>query len=390
MSFKIPVTYLNFFSNLFLFSVLLGLVFSCKGKKEEIANNKSSFIGPKTVLSLKPSADNPRNSEGDFVKLKNGKLLFVYTHYTQGKGSDHDPAYLASRYSEDGGETWSQEDEMVIPNDGEMNVMSVSLLRLQNGSIALFYLRKNSTQDCIPVMRISTDEAKTWSTPMPCIKDRKGYFVLNNDRVIQLEDGRLMFAVAEHPNTDQGFVAKGNLFCYYSDDNGSTWTSSKMVPNNTDIVTQEPGLIEMHDGRIMMYIRASGGVQQLSYSRDRGATWTPIEPSSIFSPLSPATIEKVPGTMEWIMVWNNNNGSDPATKNHRTPLSVAISRDEGKTWGNIKNIEEDPEGWYCYTALYFLNPQNLILGHCAGNRVQKTGLLVTNLTALNKEWLVRP
>jgi len=90
------------------------------------------------------------------------------------------------------------------------------------------------------------------------------------------------------------------------------------------------------------------------------------------------------------MVWNNNNGSDPATMNHRTPLSVAISKDEGKTWGNIKNIEEDPEGWYCYTALYFLNPQNLILGHCAGNRIQKTGLLVTNLTSLNKEWLVSP
>ncbi|MCM4170113.1 exo-alpha-sialidase [Arenibacter sp. TNZ] len=390
MSFNIQVTYFKFFSNLFLFSVLLGLVFSCKGKREESANNKSSFLGPKTVLSLQPSADNPRNSEGDFIRLNNGKLLFVYTHYTQGTGSDHDPAYLASRYSEDGGETWSQEDEMVIPNDGEMNVMSVSLLRLHDGSIALFYLRKNSIEDCMPMMRVSTDEAKTWSAPVSCITDKKGYFVLNNDRVIQLEDGRLMFAVAEHPNTDKGFVAKGNLFCYYSDDNGKTWTSSQVVPNKTEIVTQEPGLIEMHDGRIMMYIRASGGVQQLSFSENRGATWTPIEPSAIYSPLSPATIEKVPGTKDWIMIWNNNNGSDPAIKNNRTPLSIAISKDEGKTWGNIKNIEKDPKGWYCYTALYFVDPENLILGYCAGNRVQRTGLLVTNLTSMKKEWISSP
>lgn len=390
MSIKIEEIYLKFFSNPLFLLVLLGLAMSCKGKLEESANKKLSSLGPKTVLSLQPSADNPRNSEGDFIRLKNGTLLFVYTHYTQGKGSDHDPAYLASRFSEDEGETWSKEDEMVIPNDGEMNVMSVSLLRLQNGSIALFYLRKNSIEDCIPMMRISTDEAKSWSAPVPCITDKNGYFVLNNDRVIQLEDGRLMFSVAEHPNTDKGFVAKGNLFCYYSDDNGNTWTSSKMVPNNTEIITQEPGLIEMHDGRIMMYIRASGGVQQFSFSKDRGATWSPIEPSSIYSPLSPATIEKVPGTKDWIMVWNNNIGADPALKKHRTPLAVAVSKDEGKTWGSIKNIEEDPEGWYCYTALYFLDPENLILGHCAGNRTQGTGLMVTNLTSLNKEWISSP
>ena len=75
---------------------------------------------------------------------------------------------------------------VVVENEGGMNVMSVSLLRLQNGEIALFYLRKNSTEDCIPMMRISKDEARTWSDPIPCITDRKGYFVLNNDRVVQL------------------------------------------------------------------------------------------------------------------------------------------------------------------------------------------------------------
>tara|TARA_R110002096_G_scaffold110932_1_gene242322 strand:+ start:411 stop:1535 length:1125 start_codon:yes stop_codon:yes gene_type:complete len=368
--------------------VLMGIAFSCKSNK--ITNKLSVSKEPKTVLSLQPSADNPRNSEGDFIKLKNGNLLFVYTHYTQGTGSDHDPAHLASRYSEDNGNTWSVKDEVVLPNEGGMNVMSVSLLRLHNGSIALFYLRKNSTVDCIPMMRISTDEAQSWSSPIPCITDKKGYFVLNNDRVVQLEDGRLMFAVAEHPTTQKGFSAKGNLFSYYSDDNGETWTSSEMVPNNTEIITQEPGLIEMNDGRIMMYIRASGGVQQLSFSKDRGASWSHIEASSIYSPLSPATIEKVPGTGDWVMVWNNNDGSDPAIKAKRTPFTIAISKDEGKTWDNIKNIAIDPDGWYCYTALYFTDPQDIILGHCAGNRVQGTGLAITNITTLNLDWLVKP
>src|SRR5690554_7413302 len=57
--------------------------------------------------------------------------------------------------------------------------------------------------------------------------------------------------------------------------------AGSQVPDHTDIITQEPGLIEMKDGRVMMYIRASGGFQQLSYSSDEGETWSEIEKSNI-------------------------------------------------------------------------------------------------------------
>ena len=73
---------------------------------------------PKTVLKLSPSENNPRNSEGDFVNLKDGRILFVYSHYTAGSGGDHDPAFLAGRYSDDGGKNWTQEDEVIVPNEG--------------------------------------------------------------------------------------------------------------------------------------------------------------------------------------------------------------------------------------------------------------------------------
>ena len=43
--------------------------------------------------------------------------------------------------------------------------MSVSLLRLRDGAIALFYLRKNALDDCRMVLRLSTDEGKTWGSP---------------------------------------------------------------------------------------------------------------------------------------------------------------------------------------------------------------------------------
>ena len=71
--------------------------------------------------------------------MKDGRWLFIYTHFTGG-AKDHSTAYLAARESSDGGKTWSDKDQVVVPNEGGFNVMSVSLLRLKSGQIALFYL----------------------------------------------------------------------------------------------------------------------------------------------------------------------------------------------------------------------------------------------------------
>lgn len=377
----------NDFLPAFLMLIFGLFIVSCGDNSSESDSTPMQTTSPDITLELNPGENNPRNSEGDFVTLDDGRVMFVYSKYVGESSSDHAPASLAARYSADGGSTWTQDDEIIVPNEGGMNVMSVTLLRLQNGDIALFYLRKNSTEDCIPMMRISKDEAKTWSEAIPCITDKEGYFVLNNARVIQLEDGRLMMAVALHNTPGGEWKGQADLFAYYSDDNGQTWTSSEMVPNDTDIVTQEPGLIEMRDGRIMMYIRASEGFQQLSYSTDRGSTWSPIETSNIPSPLSPATIEKVPGSGDWLLVWNNNDGSDPELKGKRTPITAAISSDEGKSWKYIKNIEEDPDGWYCYIAIHFVDAENALLGYCAGNRPAGTGLSVTHVTHVTTDWL---
>jgi sialidase-1 len=367
---------------IYCFCFLLLITLFMKLYSQSLSNDELGI-----VLKLNPGPNNPRNSEGDFINLKNGRILYIYTHFTGDSSRDHAPAFLAGRYSADGGNTWTLEDEVIVPNEGGMNVMSVSLLRLQNDDIALFYAQKNSLDDCIPQMRISKDEAESWSDAAPIITDKKGYFVLNNDRVIQLKNGRLLVPVALHNTPDGEWKNQGELYSYYSDDNGKTWFSSSKVPNTTNIITQEPGLIEFNDGRIMMYIRASGGFQQLSFSSNRGETWSHIESSNIPSPVSPATIEKLPHTNDWLLVWNNNDGSNPAIKGKRTPLTVAISSDEGKTWRNVKNIHEDPDGWYCYIATHFLNDGNVMLSYCAGNRPQGTGLSITNIYKVSRNWI---
>ena len=69
-------------------------------------------------------------------------------------------------------------------------------------------------------------------------------------------------------------------------------------------------------------------------------------------------------------------------------MSTAISRDEGLTWENVKNLEDDQNGWYCYTAIEFVG-NNVLLGYCAGNK-SIGGLNLTQITVFNQQWPYLP
>jgi hypothetical protein len=340
---------------------------------------------------LPPGPDNPRNSEGDFIQLQDGRLLLVYTHFTGGAG-DHAKAHLAGRYSVDGGQSWTAADTTVLPNEGAMNVMSVSLRRLADGRIALFYLRKNSQADCRPFVRTSDDEAKSWSEPVAIVPEEAvGYYVLNNDRVLQLDSGRLVVPLALHQDsTTEKWAPNARQLCYLSDDGGETWTRGAEAPapdpvSGKTVITQEPGGVALSDGRLMLWCRTDAGSQYVAYSSDDGNSWSKLEASNIVSPLSPATIERVPSTGDLMMVWNDHRDVPANLRGKRTPLCVAVSSDDGKTWSRTKTLESDPHGWYCYTAMTFVG-DHVLLAHCAGDLRKNNGLASTQVTRFPLDW----
>ncbi len=345
--------------------------------------------GVQRVRLLPPGENNPRNSEGDFIQLADGRVLLVYTHFVGGAG-DHAAAHLAGRYSSDNGQTWTEKDQVILANEANQNIMSVSLLRLQDGRIGLFYLRKNAATDCRPVMRVSSDEAKTWSEPREMVPDSElGYYVLNNDRVIQLKDGRLVAPLAQHHGLGwEKWTGSARLVCYTSTDSGQTWKRGNHVaaPDGKPVVMQEPGVVELKDGRLMLYIRTNAGSQYLAYSSDQGETWTEPQGSEILSPLSPATMERIPSTGDLLLVWNNHSDVPDELRNKRTPLAAAISRDDGKTWTSIHTLEQNPHGWYCYIAMAFVD-DHVLLAHCAGDRRKNNGLAETQVTRIPIKWL---
>ena len=339
--------------------------------------------GKHIALHIEPSQNNPRNSEGDFIRLNDGRWLFVYTHFTGGAG-DAASAYLAGRFSADDGKTWSEKDTLILPNEGKQNIMSVSLIRLPDGRIALFYLRKDSDESCLPLMRTSDDEGASWSDPAVCVHEN-GYYVMNNDRTVILRDGRIILPLALHTRPGLKGWHNGLIMCYYSDDQGITWQKGKEAENPENVTSQEPGVVELSDGKLMLFCRTNAGSQYISFSDDRGESWSPLAPGNIPSPLSPATIESIPSTGDLLLVWNNNPPSNPG-EGKRTPLNIAISKNDGKSWGKIKELENDPNGWYCYTAMDFTD-DHVLLAYCAGDRRKYNGLETTQITRLSLDWI---
>ena len=321
------------------------------------------------LVLLPPKPGHPRNSEGDTIQLRDGRILLIYTHFVGGQSHDHASAYFAGRFSSDGGKTWTDKDTMVMANEGKMNIMSVSLLRLHDERIAMFYLVKNSETDCRPYMRISSDECKTWGDRVQII-DKVGYNVLNNDRVVQLDNGRLVVPVALHRTPDRpGWI--NIIMCYLSDDSGKTWRRSKdrvvgTTPEGRGFTIQEPGIVPLRDGRLLMHCRTDRGYHHYSYSSDRGDTWSKLEPSTLKGPCTAAAIERIPATGDLLCLWNEG------PKDKQSGLSkytIGLSSDEGKSWKKIYVLEgrnKPYKRYCCYCAILFVK-DHVLLAHCNGH-----------------------
>jgi len=308
--------------------------------------------------------EHPRYTEGSIVRLADDSLLYAVTQFVGG-GSDFSRAQIVARQSRDGGRTWS-DPRVLQESTGKMNVMSVTLRRLNQSesvhkdtperelpsTIAMFYLQKNSYDDLRVYVRFSDDEARSFGDPVR-VTSEPGYHVMNNDRVTQLSSGRLLAPVASTAD-----VRKVNHFvssCWLSDDNGRTWRKGKGHVDQPKRGAMEPEVIELRDGRVMMIVRTQLGHIAASFSDDGGETWSnPERLSDLQAPEAPATLRRIPATGDLVLIWNNTYKQGTGHGGRRTPLTAAISTDEGKTWKNVRNLETRSDRTYAYTSLTFI------------------------------------
>ncbi|HOX39704.1 MAG TPA: sialidase family protein [Candidatus Brocadiia bacterium] len=286
---------------------------------------------------------NPRNSEAAVIRLKDGALLLGWTEFYAGNGADHGPARISGLTSADGGKTWGGK-RTLVENDGGCNVMEVNFMRLKNGDIALFHCQKNTEDaDCRVMMRASADEGKTWG-PAKQLSPSGKYTGLTNGRCIRLKSGRILLEAWEG----------GTSYCCISDEDGANWRDSRRVkPAKGEC--WEPACVELKDGRVMMLMRTGLGGQYKSVSGDGGETWSDPVPTALTGTAAPVAVTRIPATGDLLAVWNNNPGAKS-----RNPLTAAVSKDEGETWENFRNIESRGDDAWAYPAITWVGDQALL------------------------------
>jgi sialidase-1 len=326
----------------------------------------------------KPKGDHGyRGIMGDFAQLEDGSILLSYT--------DGDLMVLRSV---DGGRTWS-EPSVLMPRPAPPargTVCHPSFLRLPDGNLMLTYIY--TTYPVTPYFatnyyRLSADEGETWTEPY-CYTPYPGYVQVHNDRLATLSTGRII-ATAEGkgylPSTEDhsGYVG----LTFFSDDGGFSWQSSK---NTVDlfgeqrIEVQEADVVELKDGRLLMFARTYSGHPVFAYSEDKGETWGPgALRTDIAMPYAGLpTVRRIPSTGDLLFIWIDEHAQDPVNPqiHRRCALATAISRDEGETLTNVRHIARDPLDDFGYQCVEFLADGAVLVGYHArdGIHVARIGV----------------
>ena len=359
----------------------------------------------KIILDLSPSMEkkNPRNSEGAFQQLSSGEIIFVYSRFKGDSSADSATSDLAVLRSTDGGETFTHEQTITTCEREEgVNVMSLSLLEMNNGDIGLFYLVRTTYTLLQMFLKRSSDGGRTWSERVLCTP-YEGFFVVNNDRVTRLSSGRIIIPAARHttgwygrPDCDRQYLdSRSEVVFFYSDDDGYTWKQSSdkcSAPYHSYNTAglQEPGLIELKNGVLWAWARTELGRQYEMFSMDSGEHWTASQPSRFTSPNSPLSMKRDPFGRIYA-IWNpipeyNGRTVPDYFTGGRTPLVIAVSEDDGRTFSEPVIFEDDESCGYCYCAIYFAN-NKMLLSYCAGGEEEKSCLAKTRLRGIPMEQL---
>jgi len=292
--------------------------------------------------------------EGTLVAGKEGAIYFANYDVAQHPNPKDDYPYLTVRESHDKGRTWGDARDLADKSGKRIKGFHETIFRMKSGKLGLVYSDFENFPAGIPgrdggsgiMSRESEDEGRTWTDPVIV-------YPLNalccSGHVVVLSGGRIVapaFRWISHdpsPASEQ-FTAPtvSYSFACVSDDEGKTWRVgySQLFISRYRFACdlEEPTVIELTDGRLLMHLRSQVGRPYQSLSTDRGITWSRPEPLPIAASYAPPLLKRLPAG-ELLMVWNQSSRGEILMGLDRHRLTCAISRDEGETWENFKNLE---------------------------------------------------
>ncbi len=282
------------------------------------------------------------------ILLENGDILMAFpsgrppTDIKQSATNFPLPTLYRSK---DNGRTWKEEGSINMSWKLASNVSDggVSFLHLKDGRL-VFLAHRNVKElfgGGLPVISFSDNEGKTWS-PAQLVGNPEGVWYVMNDRLIQLDNGRILVPVAHMPKELGTYEGDHNLgLCFFSDDGGKTWKrSNKPADLNDGRGMAEPSIAYIGDSSLIMLARTGTGYLYRSYSDDGGYNWSTPEPTTLVAACSPLTLKRLPDG-RLIVFYDHAQPLKKGAFFPRTPLVYAISSDKGKSWTEPVVVDDD-------------------------------------------------
>ena len=214
-----------------------------------------------------------------------------------------------------------------------------------DGAVHLFF----KVGDSIPIWEtwtiVSVDGGRSWSAPRELVPGNRGGRGPVKNKPIVLSDGSWLApaSIEAGPDGDHAW----DVFVDRSTDGGRTWQRGEFIPldhakfEGGGVI--QPTLWESAPGRVHMLTRSTAYAICRSDSNDFGRTWCPVYKTALPNNSSGIDLTRLAdGTL--VLAFT------PVPHKIRTPLSLAISRDNGATWTDRLDIETQP-GQYAYPAV---------------------------------------
>ncbi len=260
------------------------------------------------------------------AEMPDGELLAAW--YAGSREGAKDVAIFTSRRTY-GGERWMQP-EMVVntPNCSEGNPV---LFVDANRQIWLFYVTMygNHWKQCKMYYQKSSAMGNSWDE-RGVLRDELGWMTRN--KPLYLSNGEILLPVYDERNWHSMVMISGN--------GGETWNTYGDLSSPKGVI--QPTVVQRDDGSLLMLMRSRDGEIWRSTSNDLGQSWEAAHPTDLPNPNCGVDMARLHNG-NIALVYND-------TRRGRTPLTVALSIDEGETWGYKQHLEIE-EGEYSYPAI---------------------------------------
>ena len=206
------------------------------------------------------------------------------------------------------------------------------LFQPKNEPLMLFYKVGPDPKTWWGELRTSTDEGQTWSaaTRLP-----DGILGPVKNKPVQLPNGDLLLPTSsEHDGWRVHFERTADL--------GKTFTRTEPINDGKAVSAIQPSILTRKDGSLLAIGRSRQGKLWQAASADGGKTWGELTLTTLPNPNSGTDAVTLSDGRQ-VLVYNH-------TTRGRSPLNVAISDDDGKTWKSAAVLESD-SGEYSYPAV---------------------------------------